>query len=201
MEEKSWCSVRRGQGSEDQHMSRPLLYLPPRNSSEKSNLPLVLSSPRSSPQVWTFGDMTLSSGSSGRYSVKTVTSDHGVVSSLVLSKTLAQDFQLRYNCTAWNHFGTGTALVRLREQGTYRQGDVIILNPLSLKFIHWSTVFLSYNSYLLIIWSESFMRPLCLHTKTFSWIMKQLSGWHKSPPESCKTPDRCFPSYEGGRIR
>uniref|UniRef100_H2RJJ8 Kirre like nephrin family adhesion molecule 3, like n=1 Tax=Takifugu rubripes TaxID=31033 RepID=H2RJJ8_TAKRU len=70
----------------------------------------------SSPQVWTFGDIALSSGSSGRYSVQTVTSDHGVVSSLVLSETLAQDFQLRYNCTAWNRFGTGTALVTLREQ-------------------------------------------------------------------------------------
>lgn len=72
----------------------------------------------SSPQVWTFGDMSLSSGSSGRYSVQTVTSDHGVLSSLVLSETLAQDFQLRYNCTAWNRFGTGTALVTLKEQGT-----------------------------------------------------------------------------------
>uniref|UniRef100_A0A8C2WHG5 Kirre like nephrin family adhesion molecule 3, like n=1 Tax=Cyclopterus lumpus TaxID=8103 RepID=A0A8C2WHG5_CYCLU len=66
--------------------------------------------------VWTFGDMSLSSGSSGRYSVQTVTSDHGVLSSLVLSETLAQDFQLRYNCTAWNRFGTGTALVTLKEQ-------------------------------------------------------------------------------------
>lgn len=63
--------------------------------------------------------MSLSSGSSGRYSVQTVTSDHGVVSSLVLSETLAQDFQLRYNCTAWNHFGTETALVTLKEQGTH----------------------------------------------------------------------------------
>uniref|UniRef100_A0A4W5P6S2 Kirre like nephrin family adhesion molecule 3, like n=1 Tax=Hucho hucho TaxID=62062 RepID=A0A4W5P6S2_9TELE len=66
--------------------------------------------------VWTFGDVTLSSGSSGRFSVQMVTSDHGVLSSLVLSETLAQDFQLRYNCTAWNRFGTGTALVTLKEQ-------------------------------------------------------------------------------------
>lgn len=72
----------------------------------------------SSRQVWTFGDMSLSSGTSGRYSVQTVTSGNGVLSSLVLSETLAQDFQLRYNCTAWNRFGTGTALVTLREQGT-----------------------------------------------------------------------------------
>lgn len=63
--------------------------------------------------------MTLSSGSSGRYSVQTVTSDHGVVSSLVLSETLAEDFQLRYNCTAWNRFGTDTAPVMLSEQGRH----------------------------------------------------------------------------------
>uniref|UniRef100_A0A673ACX5 Kirre like nephrin family adhesion molecule 3, like n=1 Tax=Sphaeramia orbicularis TaxID=375764 RepID=A0A673ACX5_9TELE len=78
----------------------------------------VGSSPPPDKIVWTFGDMTLSSGSSGRYSVQTVTSDHEVLSSLVLSETLAQDFQLRYNCTAWNRFGTGTALVTLKEQGT-----------------------------------------------------------------------------------
>uniref|UniRef100_A0A8C5DJT2 Ig-like domain-containing protein n=1 Tax=Gouania willdenowi TaxID=441366 RepID=A0A8C5DJT2_GOUWI len=76
----------------------------------------VGSSPPPEKIVWTFGDMSLSSGSSGRYSVQTVTSEHGVVSSLVLSETLAQDFQLRYNCTAWNRFGTGTALVTLKEQ-------------------------------------------------------------------------------------
>jgi len=68
--------------------------------------------------VWTFGDVSLSSGSSGRYSVQTVAGDHGVLSTLVLSDTLAQDFQLRYNCTAWNRFGTDTALVTLKEQGT-----------------------------------------------------------------------------------
>uniref|UniRef100_A0A6Q2ZIU4 Ig-like domain-containing protein n=1 Tax=Esox lucius TaxID=8010 RepID=A0A6Q2ZIU4_ESOLU len=77
---------------------------------------LVGSSPPPDKIVWTFGDITLSSGSSGRFSVQTVTSDHGVLSSLVLSETLAQDFQLRYNCTAWNRFGTGTALITLKEQ-------------------------------------------------------------------------------------
>lgn len=81
----------------------------------------LVSLSRSSPQVWTFGDTSLSSGSSGRYSVQTVASDHGVLSTLVLSETLAQDFQLRYNCTAWNRFGTGTALVTLKEQGELKR--------------------------------------------------------------------------------
>uniref|UniRef100_A0A8C1IA33 Kirre like nephrin family adhesion molecule 3, like n=1 Tax=Cyprinus carpio TaxID=7962 RepID=A0A8C1IA33_CYPCA len=77
---------------------------------------LVGSSPPPDKIVWTFGDTILSSGSSGRFSVQTVQSDRGVLSSLILSETLAQDFQLRYNCTAWNRFGTGTALVTLEEQ-------------------------------------------------------------------------------------
>ncbi|XP_076832816.1 LOW QUALITY PROTEIN: kirre like nephrin family adhesion molecule 3, like [Brachyhypopomus gauderio] len=77
---------------------------------------LVGSSPPPDKIVWTFGDMNLVSGSSGRFSVQTVNSDRGVLSSLVLSETLAQDFQLRYNCTAWNRFGSGTALVTLKEQ-------------------------------------------------------------------------------------
>uniref|UniRef100_A0A8C2CN53 Kirre like nephrin family adhesion molecule 3, like n=1 Tax=Cyprinus carpio TaxID=7962 RepID=A0A8C2CN53_CYPCA len=77
---------------------------------------LVGSSPPPDKIVWTFGDTILSSGSSGRFSVQTVHSDRGVLSSLILSETLAQDFQLRYNCTAWNRFGTGTALVTLEEQ-------------------------------------------------------------------------------------
>uniref|UniRef100_A0A8C6SLD8 Kirre like nephrin family adhesion molecule 3, like n=1 Tax=Neogobius melanostomus TaxID=47308 RepID=A0A8C6SLD8_9GOBI len=76
----------------------------------------VGSSPPPDKIVWSFGDMTLSSGSSGRYSVHTVTSSVGVVSTLVLSETQAQDFQMRYNCTAWNRFGTDTALVTLKEQ-------------------------------------------------------------------------------------
>ncbi|XP_062322639.1 kirre like nephrin family adhesion molecule 3, like isoform X2 [Osmerus eperlanus] len=77
---------------------------------------LVGSSPPPEKIVWSFGDVSLSSGSSGRFSVQTVASDHGVLSSLVLSETLAQDFQLRFNCTAWNRFGTDTALVTLKEQ-------------------------------------------------------------------------------------
>ncbi|KAJ8287634.1 hypothetical protein COCON_G00002930 [Conger conger] len=77
---------------------------------------LVGSSPPPDKIVWTFGDVSLASGSSGRFTVQTVTSDRGVLSSLILSETLAQDFQLRYNCTAWNRFGTGTVLVTLKEQ-------------------------------------------------------------------------------------
>lgn len=126
---KSCGSVHRGQGSEDQQKSRPSLQPPSEGFFREKPLTAGFFP---SPQVWTFGDTTLSSGSSGRFSVQTVATDHGVVSSLVLSETLAQDFQLRYNCTAWNRFGTGTALVTLREQGRDRcrgGGGVSIINP------------------------------------------------------------------------
>uniref|UniRef100_A0A8C6SGN9 Kirre like nephrin family adhesion molecule 3, like n=1 Tax=Neogobius melanostomus TaxID=47308 RepID=A0A8C6SGN9_9GOBI len=88
----------------------------------------VGSSPPPDKIVWSFGDMTLSSGSSGRYSVHTVTSSVGVVSTLVLSETQAQDFQMRYNCTAWNRFGTDTALVTLKEQGTITLSVLLIVS-------------------------------------------------------------------------
>uniref|UniRef100_A0A8C1P406 Kin of IRRE-like protein 1 n=1 Tax=Cyprinus carpio TaxID=7962 RepID=A0A8C1P406_CYPCA len=87
---------------------------------------LVGSSPPPDKIVWTFGDMILSSGSSGRFSVQTVHSDRGVLSSLILSETLAQDFQLRYNCTAYNRFGTGMALVTLEEQGMGSSCQIIL---------------------------------------------------------------------------
>ncbi|XP_061531064.1 kirre like nephrin family adhesion molecule 3, like isoform X2 [Phycodurus eques] len=105
----------------------------------------VGSSPPPYKIVWSFGDISLSSGSSGRYSVQTVASDQGVVSSLVLSETLAPDFELRYNCTAWNNFGTGTALVTLKEQeatpmllivgGSVGGGSVLLICVITLVSI------------------------------------------------------------------
>uniref|UniRef100_W5M8K3 Kirre like nephrin family adhesion molecule 3, like n=1 Tax=Lepisosteus oculatus TaxID=7918 RepID=W5M8K3_LEPOC len=77
---------------------------------------LVGSSPPPDKIVWSFGETTLASGTSGRFSVTTVTTDRGTLSSLVIAETLPEDFALRYNCTAWNRFGTGTVLVTLKEQ-------------------------------------------------------------------------------------
>lgn len=116
--------------------------------------------------MWTFGDIALSSGSSGRYSVQTVTSDHGVVSSLVLSETLAQDFQLRYNCTAWNRFGTGTALVTLREQGKVPTERPHNPQPAVTEAHLLVSSYLCYNYNLQLIFNWSSARPLWLHTET-----------------------------------
>lgn len=59
----------------------------------------------------------LESGTSGRYTVETVNTDDGVISTLTMSNIVPADFQTIYNCTAWNSFGSDTEIIRLKEQG------------------------------------------------------------------------------------
>ncbi|KAK1155089.1 kin of IRRE-like protein 1 [Acipenser oxyrinchus oxyrinchus] len=66
--------------------------------------------------VWSFGETTLSGGSSGRFTVTTASVAGGVMSSLVITETTSHDFSVRYNCSAWNRFGEGVALLTLQEQ-------------------------------------------------------------------------------------
>uniref|UniRef100_G3NTU0 Kirre like nephrin family adhesion molecule 3 n=1 Tax=Gasterosteus aculeatus aculeatus TaxID=481459 RepID=G3NTU0_GASAC len=58
----------------------------------------------------------LESGTSGRYTVETVTTEEGVISTLTMSNIVPADFQTIYNCTAWNSFGSDTEIIRLKEQ-------------------------------------------------------------------------------------
>ncbi|XP_031432696.1 kirre like nephrin family adhesion molecule 3, like [Clupea harengus] len=80
---------------------------------------LVRNSPPPERIVWTFGDMSLGSGSFERFSVQILNRPTGVLSTLVLAETLATDFQMPYNCTAWNRFGMDTAMVTLKEQDAF----------------------------------------------------------------------------------
>lgn len=64
----------------------------------------------------------LESGTSGRYTVETVSTEEGVISTLTISNIVRADFQTIYNCTAWNSFGSDTEIIRLKEQGGGRQG-------------------------------------------------------------------------------
>lgn len=59
----------------------------------------------------------MESGTSGRYTVETVTTEEGVISTLTMSNIVPADFQTIYNCTAWNSFGSDTEIIRLKEQG------------------------------------------------------------------------------------
>lgn len=62
----------------------------------------------------------LESGTSGRYTVETVGTEEGVMSTLTISNIVRADFQTIYNCTAWNSFGSDTEIIRLKEQGGAR---------------------------------------------------------------------------------
>ncbi|XP_034023902.1 kin of IRRE-like protein 3 isoform X1 [Thalassophryne amazonica] len=67
--------------------------------------------------AWSWKETVLESGTSGRYTVETVTTDEGVISTLTMSNIVPADFQTIYNCTAWNSFGSDTEIIRLKEQG------------------------------------------------------------------------------------
>ncbi|XP_055751396.1 kin of IRRE-like protein 3 isoform X8 [Salvelinus fontinalis] len=66
--------------------------------------------------AWSWKETVLESGTSGRYTVETVSSEEGVISTLTMSNIVPADFQTIYNCTAWNSFGSDTEIIRLKEQ-------------------------------------------------------------------------------------
>uniref|UniRef100_A0A8C9VFS4 Kirre like nephrin family adhesion molecule 3 n=1 Tax=Scleropages formosus TaxID=113540 RepID=A0A8C9VFS4_SCLFO len=76
--------------------------------------------------AWSWKETVLESGTSGRYTVETVSTEEGVISTLTMSNIVPADFQTIYNCTAWNSFGSDTEIIRLREQGG-RQGSTALL--------------------------------------------------------------------------
>uniref|UniRef100_A0A8C7SJ37 Kirre like nephrin family adhesion molecule 3a n=1 Tax=Oncorhynchus mykiss TaxID=8022 RepID=A0A8C7SJ37_ONCMY len=78
--------------------------------------------------AWSWKETVLESGTSGRYTVETVSTEEGVISTLTMSNIVPADFQTIYNCTAWNSFGSDTEIIRLKEQGT-----PIPFVPLSLR--------------------------------------------------------------------
>ncbi|XP_039619985.1 kin of IRRE-like protein 3 isoform X3 [Polypterus senegalus] len=67
--------------------------------------------------AWSWKENVLESGTSGRYTVETVSTEEGVISTLTISNIVRADFQTIYNCTAWNSFGSDTEIIRLKEQG------------------------------------------------------------------------------------
>ncbi|XP_077313971.1 kin of IRRE-like protein 3 isoform X3 [Lithobates pipiens] len=71
--------------------------------------------------AWSWKENVLESGTSGRYTVETVSTDEGVISTLTISNIVRADFQTIYNCTAWNSFGSDTEIIRLKEQGRNMQ--------------------------------------------------------------------------------
>uniref|UniRef100_A0A8B9KX78 Ig-like domain-containing protein n=1 Tax=Astyanax mexicanus TaxID=7994 RepID=A0A8B9KX78_ASTMX len=75
--------------------------------------------------AWSWKETVLESGTSGRYTVETVSTEEGVISTLTMSNIVPADFQTIYNCTAWNSFGSDTEIIRLKEQGSLRLAVII----------------------------------------------------------------------------
>lgn len=61
-------------------------------------------------------------GTLERYTVERTNSGSGVLSTLTIHNVVEADFQTHYNCTAWNSFGPGTAIIQLEERGDRRAG-------------------------------------------------------------------------------
>ncbi|XP_018086943.1 kin of IRRE-like protein 1 isoform X2 [Xenopus laevis] len=66
--------------------------------------------------AWAWKENVLETGTLERYTVERTTSSNGVLSTLTINNVMESDFQTYYNCTAWNSFGPGTAIIQLMER-------------------------------------------------------------------------------------
>ncbi|NXE57212.1 KIRR1 protein, partial [Casuarius casuarius] len=66
--------------------------------------------------AWAWKENILEAGTLERYTVERTNTGSGVLSTLTINNVMDADFQTRYNCTAWNSFGPGTAIIQLDEK-------------------------------------------------------------------------------------
>ncbi|XP_021232111.1 kin of IRRE-like protein 1 [Numida meleagris] len=66
--------------------------------------------------AWAWKENILEAGTLERYTVERTTMGSGVLSTLTINNVMEADFQTHYNCTAWNSFGPGTAIIQLEEK-------------------------------------------------------------------------------------
>uniref|UniRef100_A0A8C6YPP6 Kirre like nephrin family adhesion molecule 1 n=1 Tax=Nothoprocta perdicaria TaxID=30464 RepID=A0A8C6YPP6_NOTPE len=66
--------------------------------------------------AWAWKENILEAGTLERYTVERSNTGAGVLSTLTINNVMDADFQTRYNCTAWNSFGPGTAIIQLDER-------------------------------------------------------------------------------------
>lgn len=67
----------------------------------------------------------MEAGTLERYTVERSNTGNGVLSTLTINNVMESDFQTHYNCTAWNGFGSRTAIIQLEEKG---QGAELAVN-------------------------------------------------------------------------
>ncbi|XP_040608487.1 kin of IRRE-like protein 1 isoform X2 [Mesocricetus auratus] len=70
--------------------------------------------------AWAWKENFLEVGTLERYTVERTNSGSGVLSTLTINNVMEADFQTHYNCTAWNSFGPGTAIIQLEERGSHQ---------------------------------------------------------------------------------
>uniref|UniRef100_A0A8B9BIQ1 Kirre like nephrin family adhesion molecule 1 n=1 Tax=Anser brachyrhynchus TaxID=132585 RepID=A0A8B9BIQ1_9AVES len=66
--------------------------------------------------AWAWKENVLEAGTLERYTVERTNTGSGVLSTLTINNVMEADFQTHYNCTAWNSFGPGTAIIQLEEK-------------------------------------------------------------------------------------
>ncbi|XP_038624220.1 kin of IRRE-like protein 1 isoform X1 [Tachyglossus aculeatus] len=66
--------------------------------------------------AWAWKENFLETGTLERYTVERTNLGSGVLSTLTIHNVAEVDFQTHYNCTAWNSFGPGTAIIQLQER-------------------------------------------------------------------------------------
>ncbi|KAM4690987.1 kin of IRRE-like protein 1 [Rhinophrynus dorsalis] len=76
--------------------------------------------------AWAWKEKVLETGSWDRYTVERTTTTSGVLSTLTINSVTDIDFQTRYNCTAWNSFGPGTAIIQLVEKEVVAVGIIAV---------------------------------------------------------------------------
>ncbi|NXD73326.1 KIRR1 protein, partial [Eolophus roseicapillus] len=74
--------------------------------------------------AWAWKENILEAGTLERYTVERTNTGSGVLSTLTINNVMDADFQTRYNCTAWNSFGPGTAIIQLEEKEVLSVGII-----------------------------------------------------------------------------
>ncbi|CAJ0925843.1 unnamed protein product [Ranitomeya imitator] len=74
--------------------------------------------------AWAWKERYLEIGTMDRYTVERTKTENGVRSILTITGIMESDFQTSYNCTAWNTFGSGTAIIKLIEKEVVSVGII-----------------------------------------------------------------------------
>ncbi|KAM4663325.1 kin of IRRE-like protein 1 [Discoglossus pictus] len=76
--------------------------------------------------AWAWQEKFLETGTLERYTVERTNMGNGVLSTLTINNVMEADFKTHYNCTAWNSFGSDTAVIQLLEKEVVPVGIIAV---------------------------------------------------------------------------